>query len=1553
MPASTPHLAGFSPQTRQWFESVFAAPTPAQGEAWSTISAGHNTLVVAPTGSGKTLAAFLWALDRCAAQQAAAPPAPQTGRGGDPPTPTTVLYISPLKALAVDVERNLRAPLAGISNAYQVQGLAPPNITVAIRTGDTSPNERQRQLRRPSSILITTPESLFLMLTSQARETLRTVETVIVDEVHAVAATKRGAHLALSLERLDELLDAPAQRIGLSATVRPTDTVAAFLGGSRPVTVVQPPSEKTFDLSVVGPVEDLATLGNEAPAMETGDFDIPLGAVTPSIWPHVESRIVDLIDDHRSTIVFANSRRLTERLAARLNEEATRRSQGHDLDAADAPAEVMAQAGATLPLPHDATEIARAHHGSVSREQRAVIEDELKQGTLPAVVATSTLELGIDMGAVDLVVQVESPPSVASGLQRIGRAGHQVGEVSRGVIFPKHRGDLLPTAVAVDRMRRGEIESISIPRHPLDVLAQQVVAMTAMDDWTVDDLGSLVRRAYPFAALPDSALHAVLDMLAGRYPSDAFAELKPRLVWDRDANTLTGRPGAQRVAVTNAGTIPDRGLYGVFLAGGDGPGRRVGELDEEMVYESRVGDVFALGSTSWQIVDITHDQVLVAPAPGRAGKLPFWHGDAEGRPAEFSKAIGATVRHLLASTSEQANATLTDLGLDANAASNALAYLADQRESCGTVADDRTVVVERFRDEIGDWRIVVHSLFGGRVNTPWAMAIAARLRDDLDMDVQVMPSDDGIVLRLPDLGGDDTGAPELLSHLLIDPDDVEGQVTNAVWGSALFAARFRECAARALLLPRRRPDRRTPLWQQRQRSAQLLGVASGHPTFPIVLETMRECLQDVFDVPGLRDLQHDLASGRVQVVEVETPQASPFARSLLFSYVGAFLYEGDAPLAERRAAALTVDTALLAELLGQAELRELLDPEAIATVERRVAWLTDERRLGDAEAVADALRVLGPLTDVELSQRGATPESVAQLEAARRAVRLRVAGFDRLVAVDDLARLRDALGIPLPPGVSGAFAESVADPVGDLVSRFARTHGPFTTAQCADALGLGPAVVEQILQLLASKGRVVAGAFRPGGSGPEWCDADVLRQIRRASLALAQRSIEPIPAERLAIFVPSWQHVRPATAPAASLSTARGVDAVYQAVEQLAGALAPASEWERSLLPSRVPGYREEWLDELTASGDVLWFGAGGLPSNDGWLGLVPADLAGVLLPDIGSLDDPTAATSELLSVFESSGSAGQGAALLTRAIYDALPNYPRDAVEEALWTLVWSGRLSNDSLAAVRRHSGAGVAAPRASSPRTSSARSSSPRSAQRRGVRRFGADHVPGRWFLLPGERDTPTARAHGVAETLMQRHGVVTRGIAASERVTGGFASLYRVLSVMEDAGRVRRGYFVEGLGAAQFAAGTAVDDLRRDPTDAAGEAVFVLAATDPANPYGAALPWPASPADHLPGRKAGATVVIDGGGLALFVERGGKSMLSWRDPDSVEHPAHPEHAAQARACLTALVDAVKTGRRPPLHLQRIDGAPSAESPWRAGMLEAGFLVTPRGFRVRASR
>ncbi len=1095
-------MAGFGPRTRHWFTGAFDTPTPAQVLAWRSIASGRHTLVVAPTGSGKTLAAFLWALDRLASE----PARDQAAR-------TRVLYISPLKALGVDVERNLRAPLTGMAalppdpEASADQHEAMAAITVGVRSGDTPTDERRRLARTPPDILITTPESLFLMLTSKARETLRGVDTVIVDEVHAVAGTKRGAHLAVSLERLDALLERPAQRVGLSATVRPVDEVARFLGGSHEVEVVRPPHDKPIELSIVVPVEDLTAI---AEPTDTVDDALGSGPVRATVWPHVEERIVDLVCAHRSTIVFANSRRLAERLCSRLNEIWTERTTGEPLpdEGSLSPAAIMASGSSRGADP--SLVLARAHHGSVSREQRARIEDDLKSGRLPAVVATSSLELGIDMGAVDLVIQVEAPPSVASGLQRVGRAEHRVDGVSRGVVFPKHRGDLLSSAVVAERMRTGEIEALSVPRNPLDVLAQQIVAMVAMDEWDVEALGALVRRSAPFAGLPSSALDAVLDMLAGRYPSDAFAELRPRLVWDREAQTLTARPGAQRLAVLNGGTIPDRGLFGVFLATGEGPGRRVGELDEEMVYESRVGDVFALGATSWRIDDITHDRVLVTPAPGQPGRLPFWHGDTIGRPAELGLALGSFVREVCGQPRDLAERRLRADGLDPWAVDNLLAYLDEQRTATGHLPDDVTIVVERFRDEIGDWRIAVHTPLGGRVHTPWALAIAQRIQLEAGVDVQVMPSDDGIVLRLPDVEVGLDAAPPVLDQLVFEPDDVHRAVTEAVAGSALFAARFRECAARSLLLPRRRPDRRTPLWQQRQRSAQLLGVASEHATFPIVLETMREVVQDVFDVPALADLMTRIATGQVRIVEVETPSPSPFARSLLFGYVGAFLYEGDAPLAERRAQALALDSTLLAELLGQAELRELLDADSLDRVEHELQRLTPERAARDAEDVADLLRVLGPLSPEALALRGGRPEWTESLVTSRRAVAVRMAGEVRIAAVEDTSRLRDALGTPPPMGVAAAFLEPVADPVGDLVARYARTHGPFGADAVATELGLGVAVVHATLQRLAGTGRLVSGEFRPNGSGTEWCDAEVLRLVRRRSLAALRREAEPV-----------------------------------------------------------------------------------------------------------------------------------------------------------------------------------------------------------------------------------------------------------------------------------------------------------------------------------------------------------------------------------------------------------------------------------------------------------
>ncbi|MFZ5849275.1 MAG: DEAD/DEAH box helicase, partial [Actinomycetota bacterium] len=811
-------LAGFSEPTRAWFQAAFAEPTPAQLGAWSTISAGRNALVVAPTGSGKTLSAFLWSLDRLASR-----PAPE-----EKLQRCRVVYVSPLKALAVDVERNLRAPLAGIRHTADRLGEPVRDITVGVRSGDTPAAERRRLATTPPDILITTPESLFLMLTSQAREALRGVETVIVDEVHAVAGTKRGAHLALSLERLDALLQQPAQRIGLSATVRPVEEVARFLGGSRPVEVVAPGSRKEWDLQVVVPVEDMTelALAQLEPSEGSAAGDAERRA---SIWPHVEERVVDLIEQHRSTIVFANSRRLAERLTARFNEIAAERAGLDGLDqrtgpdqrtgvtpVTGPPAAVMAQSGQSYGA---APVIARAHHGSVSKEQRALIEDDLKRGALPCVVATSSLELGIDMGAVDLVVQIESPPSVASALQRVGRAGHQVGEVSRGVLFPKHRSDLVHTAVAVERMRSGAIESLRVPANPLDVLAQQVVAATAVDEWDAEALFDLVRRAAPFTGLPRSAYDATLDLLSGRYPSDEFAELRPRIVWDRVTGTLSARPGAQRLAVTSGGTIPDRGLFGVFLVGEKAS--RVGELDEEMVYESRVGDVFALGATSWRIEDITHDRVLVSPAPGQPGRLPFWKGDQLGRPAELGAAIGAFTRELSALSRDEAVARGRAAGLDQWAADNLVMFLDEQREATATLPSDKTILVERFRDELGDWRIVVHSPYGAQVHAPWALAIGTRLRERYGIDAQALPGDDGIVLRVPETDQDPPGA----EVVVFEPDEIEEIVTAEVGGSALFASRFRECAARALLLPRRDPGRRSPLWQQRQRSAQLLEVA--------------------------------------------------------------------------------------------------------------------------------------------------------------------------------------------------------------------------------------------------------------------------------------------------------------------------------------------------------------------------------------------------------------------------------------------------------------------------------------------------------------------------------------------------------------------------------------------------------------------------------------------------------------------------------------------------------------------------------------------------------
>lgn len=1538
-----PALERFSPATREWFAGAFAEPTPAQAGAWEAISSGKHALVVAPTGSGKTLSAFLWSLDRLAST-----PRPEGAR-------TRVLYISPLKALGVDVERNLRSPLVGITQTalrLSKEGLGQdvPPISVGVRSGDTTSADRRLLQRDPPDILITTPESLYLMLTSAARETLTGVETVIIDEIHAVAATKRGAHLAVSLERLDAILGRPAQRIGLSATVRPIDEVARFLGGQVPVEIVQPPAAKTFDLRVTVPVEDMTELGVRSAEPVTPGFGEPeeTGLQSAgSIWPHVDRAIVDEVLRHRSTIVFANSRRLAERLTAAMNEIYVEEVTGTAPE--KFPAAMVGGSGLTKApavLVDDAPVLARAHHGSVSKEQRAQIEDDLKSGRLRCVVATSSLELGIDMGAVDLVIQVESPPSVASGLQRVGRAGHQVGEISKGVLFPKHRADLLHTTVASERMRTGLIEQISVPQNPLDILAQQTVAAVALDTLEVEDWWETVRRSAPFATLPRSAFEATLDLLSGRYPSDEFAELRPRIVWDRVAGTIAGRPGAQRLAVTSGGTIPDRGMFGVFIVGASDGARRVGELDEEMVYESRVGDVFALGATSWRIEEITSDRVLVSPAFGQPGRVPFWKGDGLGRPAELGRAIGAFAGEVAAG--RDVDARLEAAGLDQWAVDNLKNFVSEQAAATGTVPTDATLVVERFRDELGDWRLVLHSPYGTPVHAPWALAISARIRERLGVDGSAMAGDDGIVVRLPETDAEPPGA-ELF---LFEREELEELVTIEVGGSALFASRFRESAARALLLPRYNPGRRSPLWQQRQRSAQLLEVARKYPSFPIILETVREVLQDVYDLPALAELTADIAARRIRLVEVETPSPSPFARSLLFGYVAAFMYEGDSPLAERRAAALSLDPTLLAELLGRAELRELLDPKVIEQTELELQRLDPDRKAKDPEGIVDLLRVLGPLTEEEIVARswlGSPPEAgvskpavatiLEEFARANRVLRATIAGEQRWAVIEDASRLRDALGVPLPIGVPNAFLDPVADPVGDLVSRYVRTHGPFPAADAAARLGLGVAIVTDALRRLAADRRVVEGEFRPGATGSEWVDSEVLRRLRSRSLAALRSEVEPVPQLALGRFLPEWQHLA---------KPLRGVDGLVSVIDQLAGVALPASAWESLVLPARIRDYSPAMLDELTTTGEVIWSGRGELSGGDGWLSLHLADTAPLTLAE-PVLTDQGELHGRIIDAL-----AGGGAFFFRQLSTALAVTGPVDDKElaTALWDLVWAGLVGNDTLAPLRSRLGATTTRPRSAPP--SRALRGRGRAAVARSVAAGMAATAPptvaGRWSLLPAPEQSGTIRATALAEQLLERHGVVTRGAVMSEGVVGGFATAYRVLSSLEETGRTRRGYFIEGLGAAQFATPATVDRLRAVAADAetAAEAAdsqplaLTLAATDPANPFGAALAWPSTDDDrhggHRPGRKAGALVVLVDGGLGLFVERGGKTVLNFLDD--------PADLAAAAESLAATIRS--SGGR--LRIEKIDGEFAIGTPLGDALTASGFAPTPQGLRLR---
>ena len=1508
---SGPALGAFSPITRSWFERSFAAPTPAQELGWRAIAEGEHTLVLAPTGSGKTLAAFLWALDRLHTT-------PKPARPG-----VRVLYVSPLKALIYDVERNLRSPLVGIAREAARAGVAVPNVSVGTRTGDTPASERRDLVKRPPDILVTTPESLYLLLTSQARGILAGVEAVIVDEIHAMAGTKRGAHLALSMERLEKVVrdagHAPPQRIGLSATQRPLEEVAKFLGGRvcdaggrwqpRPVRIVDTGVRKTLDLQIVIPVEDMSELGK--PVLGADGEAVLMGAaagdpeVRSSIWPAIYPQLLELIRAHTSTLVFVNSRRLAERLAAKLNELA-----GEDL--------------------------VRAHHGSIAREQRLEIEDALKAGRVPALVATSSLELGIDMGAIDLVIQVEAPSSVASGLQRVGRAGHQVGEPSKGRVFPKFRGDLLSAAVVARGMFDGAVEETRVPRNPIDVLCQQIVATVASDDGevTVEDVTAMARGTYSFADVSDDVMNGLLDLLSGRYPSDEFAELRPRLTWDRLTGRLTARPGARMLAVTSGGTIPDRGLYTVTTP----EGTKVGELDEEMVFESRVGETFLLGASTWRIEDITPDRVVVVPAPGVPGKMPFWHGDKIGRPFELGRAIGEFTRTMHDMSDDVLS---TSYALDPRAVKNLRAYVDEEREATGnSLPTDRQIVVQRFRDELGDWQLCILSPFGAQAHAPWAMAIEARIRDRLEMEARAIWSDDGIIVRLPE--ADDAPPTE---YVLIDPDDLDDLLMREVGSSALFAARFRENAARALLLPRRRPGSRTPLWKQRQKSADLLKVASRYGSFPILLETYRECLRDVFDVPALHGLLHDIRARKVRVVSLDMTHPSPFASSLAFGYIANFMYDGDAPLAERRAAALALDRDMLAELLGSEELRELIDPRALAAVEEELQSLDPRRHARTVDGVHDLLRRVGDLTVDELGARCEggvlfAQESISALMKARRVASVRIAGEHRFIAAEDAGRVREALGVQVPPGLPDAFllweGGDPADPsdpagaLGSLLVRYARTHTPFTSDDVAMRFGAAADVVDRLLLRRGDSGAILSGEFRPGGTSREWCDPDVLRMLRQRSLAVLRKEIEPTSTEALARFLPDWHGV-------GSAVINGGVDRLYEVIGQLQGLALPASALERDILPARLPRYSPRLLDELLSAGEVLWVGAGPLGKDDGRVALYLREQAALLINNAGVASPNDDEHERLRSVLAARGA----------CFFRELQGMNDLRTIDALWDLVWAGEVTNDSFNAVRAVAGrrstkaaSGSATKRAGRPRLASLTALGPPKAQGRWSlvsRELGTDPngspAPTKRERIAGARSEATGRSHALAVTLLERHGVLTREAIRGEGVVGGFAGMYPVLKAMEEAGRVRRGYFVTGLGGAQFAVPGAVDRLRAFREPASEPEVVALAAVDPANAYGMALPWPVKG----PQRAAGAYVLLVDGLPSLYLEKGGRSVVALRTFDG-------EWERPVIRALTAMIGADdERDRHVRFRRLVLESYPDQLAPL---LKEHGFVVTPKG-------
>ena len=1612
--AHRPGWEGFSPTTRTWFLDAFpTGPTTVQERAWAAIGRGENALVIAPTGSGKTLAAFLSAIDRLgrldAGEEARERPEPTDG--------VRVLYISPLKALGADVERNLRRPLAGIAAVGPTR-----SISVGVRSGDTPARERRRLRSHPPSILITTPESLYLMLTSAVRETLRTVETVIVDEIHSFAGSKRGTHLAVSLERLDDLLGRPAQRIGLSATVSPPQEVARFLGGPHPVTIIADDGRAAPEVTVAVPVENMARIpaisdrrtrmeqALTAPAsagsgcgarpsglgragssqawrsdkalgraMAVGRAEGP-GAGVParvsaSIWPHLENAILDQVLTHRTTLVFVNSRGACERLTAHLNEAYAAR-----LGAAAPTPQVpvhresweMGTGSHTEALAAGAPVIARAHHGSVSKEQRLGVERELAAGELRCVVATASLELGIDIGSVDLVLQVAPPPSVAAGLQRVGRADHRVGGRPRGVIYPVERTHLVDAVVAAEGMRAGAIERTELASNALDVLAQQTVAAVSVaEGLTADAWFATVARAAPYASLPRSAFDSVLELLAGGFASADLADFSPRIVWDRATGELSARPGTQRLAVASSGTIPDRGMFPVVLPEGaqDAGRRRVGELDEEMVHESSPGDVITLGTSSWRIRQITGDRVVVDPAEGRSSRLPFWKGEGLGRPAATGLAKGVFLRQAQASLPAQAGGgesageralrrRLTEAGLDDHARSNLLVLLREQYRATGALPTDETLVMERYEDESGSWRIIVHSTLGRCVHEPWAMAIRERVHHLLGVRPQTIVADDGIVLQIPPVEGGLPGA----GLITFDAAEVSSLVRSRIETTALFAVRFRECAARALLMPAARPGRRTPLWLQRVKAGQLLEASRQFRDFPVSVEAARECLQQYYDLPALTDLMESLASGRVRVVEAVTSEPSPFAHPLLFGYASTLLYQEDLPHAERQAQLLSLDPKALGALLGDGGVADLLDDEVLAQVEAELQHLAPGRRArADAEGIADLLRELGPLSVTELVERctdvggreteHAVGRALAELAGARRAAAVRVGGRELWARAEDAQDLRRALGVEVPDWAleqarGGGAVERMAaarSPLNDLLVRYARTHTTVTPQRVARAFGLGAAVAQGALTELAGDGSLVD----LGAAG--WMEPTVLARVRHRSLARARAAVAPVPPAALQRLVLERAGLD---------EPGGGVDALAEALAALEGVWLPAGLWESVVLPARVVDYRPAMLDELIASGEVVWQAR---PIGDA------ASRSGSARERTGAGDVP--APGEIAFFPTDSALAPVAEEAIAPGEPEAPAGRETGVAKEGLWQLVREGAATGRSFEPVRR-----ALAPAAGSRTAPSSR----RVRSRRGRRlmmempRAGEVTAAGRlssvvastsWVRLSAAPVSAEERAIEQVESLLDRYGVVCRDLALAFGASGGLGPLMPVLRRMEETGMVLRGGFIEGLGPAQFAERESVERLRslsHGPGGAA-ETPVVLDLKDPACLVGRGVRWPepvlpaglgesagghGEEAGGPPVRRQGASVVVLGGAPVLYASENLKVLISYTS----------EREVLARALAALAVDRQRSFARQGAAAVRrrtvvesLNGVTALEPAVSDLLREAGFVRDPRGMRL----